>query len=148
MLHLGIVHLSVYLWQKVLELRINIEPSRSLYGAPVLFVPKPDGSWRMCIDYRELHKITIRNKYPLPRIDDLMDNLSGARCFSSLDLTSGYHQLALCPSDDCEKTAFNTHVGQYQFKELPFGHCNAPSAFQSEMHRVFRPFLNRFVHLS
>jgi hypothetical protein len=89
-----------------------IQPSHSGYGAPVLFVPKPDGSLRMCIVYRALNKITKNNKYPIPRIDDLMDNLSGAKYFFALDLTSGYHQLALQPSD-IPKTAFNTHIGKY-----------------------------------
>lgn len=121
-----------------------IEPSGSSYGAPVLFVPKPDGSWRMCIDYRALNKITTRNKYPLPRIDDLMDNLSGATCFSSLDLTSGYYQIALHPGD-CEKTAFNTHIGKYEYKVLPMGLTNAPSVFQSVMNRIFQPMLNKGV---
>jgi hypothetical protein len=87
-----------------------IQTSTSAYGAPVLFVPKPDGSMRMFVDYRALNKITIKSKYPLPRIDDLMDNLSGAKVFSSLDLTSGYHQLTL-HSSDVEKTAFNTPPG-------------------------------------
>ena len=106
-----------------------LQPSVSEFGAPVLFVPKPDGSLRMCIDYRALNKVTVKNKYPLPRIDDLMDSLSGARCFSSLDLTSGYHQLVLRESDRCKtafdthfgKTAFNTHFGEY--KVLPMGLC-------------------------
>jgi Reverse transcriptase (RNA-dependent DNA polymerase)/Aspartyl protease len=97
-----------------------IAPSASSYGAPVLFVPKPDGSMRMCIDYRALNNITLKNKYPLPRIDDLLDNLSGAKHFSSLDLTSGYHQLRLS-SDDVPKTAFNTHMGKYEWRVLPFG---------------------------
>ena len=91
----------------------RIVPSSSPYGAPVLFVPKPDGSMRMCIDYRELNKVTQKNKYPMPRIDDLMDKLGGAKYFSSLDLTSGYHQLGLQASD-WPKTTFNTHVGKFE----------------------------------
>jgi Reverse transcriptase (RNA-dependent DNA polymerase)/RNase H-like domain found in reverse transcriptase/Integrase zinc binding domain/Aspartyl protease len=122
----------------------RIEPSCSSYGAPVLFVPKPDGSLRMCIDYRALNKLTVKNKYPLPRIDDLMDNLSGARCFSSLDLTSGYHQITLHPND-CEKTAFNTHIGKYEWRVLPFGLTNAPAVFQSIMNKLFGPGLNKFL---
>ena len=121
-----------------------IQTSSSAYGAPVLFVPKPDGSLRMCIDYRALNHITTKNKYPLPRIDDLLDNLAGATCFSSLDLTSGYHQLVLQDSD-VPKTAFNTHVGKYEYKVLPMGLANAPAVFQSAMHRVFSRQLNRFV---
>ena len=96
-----------------------IQPSHSGYGAPVLFVPKPDGTLRMCIAYRALNKITKNNKYPIPRIDDLMDNLSGAKYFSALDFTSGYHQLSLQPSD-VPKTAFNTHIGKYEWKVLPW----------------------------
>jgi hypothetical protein len=122
----------------------RILPSGSSYGAPVLFVPKQDGSMRMCIDYRALNKLTVKNKYPLPRIDDLMDNLSGAKFFSSLDLASGYHQLPLHPSD-WEKTAFNTHIGKYEWRVLPFGLTNAPSVFQSAMNRVFGKYLNKFV---
>jgi hypothetical protein len=121
-----------------------IEPSGSTYGAPVLFVPKPDGSMRMCIDYRALHKITTKNKYPLPRIDDLMDNLSGAQYFTSLDLTSGYHQLILNLSDH-PKTAFNMHIGNYEWKVLPMGLANAPAMFQSATHQVFGRHLNKFV---
>ena len=122
----------------------RIVPSSSSYGAPVLFVPKPDGSLRMCIDYRALNKLTVKNKYPLPRIDDLMDNLGGAKCFSSMDLTSGYHQLLLNP-EDCAKTAFNTHIGKYEWKVLPFGLSNAPAVFQAVMNKLFGKALNKFV---
>jgi hypothetical protein len=102
---------------------------------------------RMCIDYRALNKITTRNKYPLPRIDDLMDNLAGANYFSSLDLTSGYHQLVLQPSDR-PKTAFNTHIGKYEWKVLPMGLTNAPAVFQNVMHRIFGRHLNKFMCVS
>ena len=121
-----------------------LQPSNSPFGAPVLFVPKPDGSLRMCIDYRALNKVTHRNTYPLPRIDDLMDNLSGAKYFSSLDLTSGYHQLVLS-EEDRPKTAFNTHFGKFEYKVLPMGLCNAPAVFQSAMNTLFGPLLNRCV---
>jgi hypothetical protein len=121
-----------------------IQPSSSPYGAPVLFVPKPDGSMHMCIDYRALNKITIKNKYPLPRIEDLFDNLSGARYFSSLDLASGYHQLRLS-SSDIPKIAFNTHFGKFEWKVLPMGLSNAPAVFQSVMNRLFFPHLNKCV---
>lgn len=122
----------------------GIQPSNSPFGAPVLFVPKPDGTLRMCIDYRALNKVTKRNKYPLPRIDDLMDNLSGAKCFSALDLSSGYYQFKLADSD-VPKTAFNTHIGKYEWKVLPMGITNAPAVFQAAMNRIFGPYLNRFV---
>ena len=121
-----------------------LDVSTSAFGAPVLFVPKPDGTLRMCIDYRELNRITVKNKYPLPRIDDLMDNLSGASCFSSLDLTSGYHQLVLNEKDR-QKTAFNTHFGKYEYKVLPMGLSNAPAVFQAAMNKVFGSLLNKCV---
>jgi hypothetical protein len=121
-----------------------IQPSSSPYGAPVLFVPKPDGSLRMCIDYRALNNLTVKNKYPLPRIEDLMDNLAGAKYFSSLDLTSGYHQLRLT-SSDIPKTAFNTHFGKFEWRVLPMGLSNAPAFFQSVMNRLFTKDLNKHV---
>lgn len=131
---------------KVAELLASggLQPSTSEYGAPVLFVPKPDGSLRMCIDYRALNAITKKNKYPLPRIDDLMDNLSGAKVFSAMDMTAGYNQFMLDPSD-VPKTAFNTHIGKYEWKVLPMGLSNAPAVFQAEMNKAFGPHLNRFV---
>ena len=98
----------------------------------------------MCIDYRALNTITVRNKYPIPRIDDLLDNLGGARYFSSLDLTSGYHQLVL-HSKDWEKTAFNTHMGKFEWRVLPFGLTNAPAVFRAAMHQIVGKFLNKFV---
>lgn len=123
-----------------------IHPSTSPYGAPVLLVKKKDGTMRMCIDYRALNHITIKNAYPLPRIDDLLDKIQGAKFFSSLDLLSGYHQLSLQPSD-VPKTAFKTHVGLFEYKVLSFGLTNAPSVFQSVMNNVFSKhnMLNKFV---
>ncbi|KAJ9504617.1 hypothetical protein QJQ45_030478, partial [Haematococcus lacustris] len=112
------------------------EPSCSPYGAPVLFVEKRDGTLRMCVDYRALNKLTVRDRYPLPRIDDLFDKLQGKTIFSSLDLQSGYHQIRITP-EDVPKTAFVTPEGQFQYKVLSFGLTNAPATLQRVMSRVF-----------
>ncbi|GJY48897.1 putative reverse transcriptase domain-containing protein [Tanacetum coccineum] len=116
-----------------------IRPSSSPWGAPVLFVKKKDGSFRMCIDYRELNKLTVKNLYPLPIIDDLFDQLQGSQFFSKIDLRSRYHQLRV-HEDDIPKTTFRTHYGHFEFTVMPFGLTNAPAIFMDLMNRVCRPY--------
>ncbi|GJZ69248.1 putative reverse transcriptase domain-containing protein [Tanacetum coccineum] len=121
-----------------------IRPSTSPWGVPVLFVKKKDGSFRMCIDYRELNKLNVKNRYPLPRIDDLFDQLQGLSVYSKIDLRSGYHQLRV-RDEDIPKTAFRTRYGHYEFQVMPFGLTNAPAVFMDLMNRVCKPYLDKFV---
>ncbi|GJY91629.1 putative reverse transcriptase domain-containing protein [Tanacetum coccineum] len=121
-----------------------IRPSSSPWGAPVLFVKKKDGSFMMCINYRELNKLTIKNRYPLAGINDLFDQLQGSSVYSKIDLRSGYHQLRV-REEDISKTAFRTRYGHYEFQIMPFGLTNAPAVFMDLMNRVCRPYMDKFM---
>ncbi|XP_073159031.1 uncharacterized protein [Henckelia pumila] len=121
-----------------------IRPSVSPWGAPVLFVRKKDGSMRLCIDYRQLNKATVKNKYPLPRIDDLFDQLQGSSIYSKIDLRSGYHRLRVREAD-VPKTSFRTRYGHFEFLVMPFGVTNAPVVFMDLMNRIFQKYVDKFV---
>jgi hypothetical protein len=121
-----------------------IRPSASPWGSPVLFVDKRDGTIRLCVDYRKLNEVTIKNKYPLPKIEDLFDQLNGAKVFSKIDLRTGYHQLKVCKSD-IPKTAFTTRYGLFECTVMSFGLTNAPTYFVNLMNKVFMKFLEKFV---
>jgi hypothetical protein len=118
-----------------------IHPSLSPWGAPVLFVNKKDGSRRMCVDYRSLNEVTIKNEYPLPRIEDLFDQMKGAKIFSKIDLRSGYHQLKI-RAEDVPKTAFTTRYRLYEFLVMSFGLTNAPAYFMNLMNKAFMEYLD------
>jgi len=122
----------------------KIADSKSHYGAPILLVPKPDGSLRLWVDYRNLNKLTILNKYPLPLMDELRDRIAGAIVFTKLDLKDGYHLIRM-RKDDEQKTAFRTRYGQYEYKVMPFGLVNPPAMIQTMMNEILREFLDHGV---
>ena len=140
MVHAELQELKVQL-QELLD---NIKPSTSLWGTPVFFAKKKNKTLRLCIDYRQLNRATIKNRYPLLRIDDLFNQMRGARVYFKIDLGTGYHQLRV-REEDVPKTTFRMRYGHFEFTVMPFELTNAPTTFKDLMHRVFQPYQDRFV---